>query len=171
MGMDVSGRNPRSEVGEYFRNNVWWWHPLWSYCQQVAPELCSAVAGHSNDGDGLCEQGAGALAGRLQSELDSGRCSDYERDYNAAIAELDLEPCRWCDGSGIRTDEVGLRMGMDRQVLDDHVAVVVGRDTGWCNGCGGEGTVQPFEANYEFSCENVAAFAAFAAASGGFAIW
>ena len=28
MGMDVYGRRPKSERGEYFRNNIWWWHPL-----------------------------------------------------------------------------------------------------------------------------------------------
>ena len=31
MGMDVSGMNPSSETGEYFRNNVWWWRHLWNY--------------------------------------------------------------------------------------------------------------------------------------------
>ena len=31
MGMDVYGERPRTNKGEYFRNNVWWWRPLWNY--------------------------------------------------------------------------------------------------------------------------------------------
>ncbi|QOR55575.1 MAG: hypothetical protein UMS36scaffold28_65 [Phage 59_13] len=29
MGMDVYGVKPKSKQGEYFRNNVWSWRPLW----------------------------------------------------------------------------------------------------------------------------------------------
>ena len=38
MGMDVYGIAPTSERGEYFRNNVWWWRPLWDYCCEVDSE-------------------------------------------------------------------------------------------------------------------------------------
>lgn len=51
MGMDVIGQSPVSERGEYFRNNVWWWHPLWEYCERLAPDLIpSDNLGHYNDG-------------------------------------------------------------------------------------------------------------------------
>ena len=30
MGMDVSGINPSTEVGEYFRANVWSWRPIYA---------------------------------------------------------------------------------------------------------------------------------------------
>jgi len=52
MGMDVYGIAPIAEVGKYFRNNIWWWHPLWNYVQEVAPHLTEGVNGHFNDGDG-----------------------------------------------------------------------------------------------------------------------
>ena len=36
MGMDLSGFNPKSEKGDYFRNNCWWWRPLWDFvCDNV----------------------------------------------------------------------------------------------------------------------------------------
>ena len=25
--------------GVYFRNNVWWWRPLWNYCYAVAEDI------------------------------------------------------------------------------------------------------------------------------------
>lgn len=31
MGFDILGRRAKSEKGEYFRNNVWWWRPLAAY--------------------------------------------------------------------------------------------------------------------------------------------
>ena len=37
MGMDVYGRKPSSPDGEYFRANVWSWHPI----RALIIELCS----------------------------------------------------------------------------------------------------------------------------------
>ena len=31
MGMDVYGKEPKNETGEYFRSNVWWWRRLWDF--------------------------------------------------------------------------------------------------------------------------------------------
>ena len=28
-----------SNPGVYFRNNVWWWRPLWNYCLAVAEDI------------------------------------------------------------------------------------------------------------------------------------
>ena len=39
MGMDVYGINPKTDSGDYFRANVWWWRPLWEcvayYCDDI----------------------------------------------------------------------------------------------------------------------------------------
>ena len=32
MGMDVYGRKPKNETGEYFRANVWSWRPIYWLC-------------------------------------------------------------------------------------------------------------------------------------------
>ncbi len=40
MGMDVYGRNPSSEEGEYFRASVWTWGPIYSFiCEQCGDLL------------------------------------------------------------------------------------------------------------------------------------
>src|SRR3989338_3823289 len=36
VGMDVFGRAPTTEAGEYFRNSGTWWYPLAEYCCEVA---------------------------------------------------------------------------------------------------------------------------------------
>lgn len=55
MGMDVYGRDPANEQGEYFRATVWSWRPI----QALMIELCSDIldeelldAMGTNDGAG-----------------------------------------------------------------------------------------------------------------------
>lgn len=63
MGMDVSGKNPSSAVGEYFRANVWSWrviHHLISIANEtkrgtlVPREIIKGMS--HNDGNGLSDQ-------------------------------------------------------------------------------------------------------------------
>jgi len=170
MGMDVYGNNPSSERGEYFRNNVWWWRPLWDFCAEVAPELTQGVSGHYNDGDGLDEEGAKALANVLTISLSNGVVDTYQTKRNEYLASLPKEECNLCDSTGIRTDEVGVEHGMDVQVLSDVEASVLGRTIGYCNGCSGLGWKESFETHYPFEKANVQEFAEFLADSGGFKI-
>lgn len=149
MGMDVYGTN-----GTYFRNNVWWWHPLWNYCCLVAPEICDGVKyGHTNDGDGLNRVNSVALAEILRAEIKSGATAKYSREYAKAQKALPDEPCNICGGTGKRKEPPAVGPGKIK-----------------CNGCGGKGRVRPFGTNYPFSVENVREFAAFLEKCGGFEI-
>lgn len=170
MGMDVYGKNPTSEKGEYFRNNVWYWRPLWQYCVAVAPELCETVDGDTNGGDGLDEAGALELAKRLRDELESGATAENERQYNEWRASLPWDDCSLCGATGIRTDAVGVEMGMPEKELSPEEAMFAGRSHGWCNGCRGYGKTESWQTNYPFSVENVREFVEFLQDSGGFSI-
>lgn len=165
MGMDVSGKNPTSETGAYFRNNVWWWRPLWNYCCAVAPKLtCKVKYGQTNDGDGLNGDDSKKLAAILQAEIDSGRCAQYEQEYKARLATLPKQKCEFCDGSGVRRNEADNRNGVrDSQGPNGK--------TGACNGCNGSGERPRLETCYPFSTENVQEFVAFLRDCGGFEIW
>ena len=171
MGMDVYGKGATSEKGEYFRNNVWSWRPLWNYCVELAPELCLNVDGDTNGGDGLDAEGAEGLAVILYNELVSGRTADYEKKYKAQIAALPRSVCVYCAGTGIRSDEVGQNMSMPTAVLSPAIQIITGRTHGWCNGCAGEGQVDHFSSNYPFDEANVREFAEFLSDCGGFNIW
>jgi hypothetical protein len=158
MGMDVSGKKPTADAGTYFRNNVWWWRPLWNYVIEVAPELTTKVEhGQYNSGDGLGARDSRTLAAMLTAELDAGRTAQYEADYTARVAALPDEQCWLCSGSGTRTDQLAVERGWDTP----H----------GCNVCKGTGMRRPAETDYPFSAENVAEFRDFVAASGGFEIW
>lgn len=154
MGMDVFGKAPRSEKGEYFRNNVWWWHPLWSYCEEVVPDIAGQVEyGHSNDGDGLDAEAAVELAQRLQAAIDAGATAQYAAERQSALAALPGEVCSICGGTGSRQEPP-----------------LIGPGPIPCNGCNGTGQVRPWETNYPFEVANVQEFAEFLQDCGGFAI-
>lgn len=154
MGMDVFGKSPRSEQGQYFRNNVWWWHPLWEYCERLAPDLIpSNNLGHSNDGWGLGARASRALADRLREALDAGETETYSQQYAKFLAALPDKLCEICGGTGKRVEPPNIGPG-DLP----------------CNGCDGTGHTQNFARNYPFSVENVREFEAFLRECGGFKI-
>ena len=171
MGMDVIGVNPTSEKGEYFRNTVWYWHPLWDYCLNLHEEIAGKVEyGHSNDGDGLNGYDSHTLGERLLADIENGITAEYEQRYNEYLASLPFDDCRYCGTTGIRTDEVGVEHGMPTKELDAELAVALGRTHGYCNACNGEGRTIPWNSNYPFSVDNVREFAEFLLECGGFEI-
>lgn len=134
--------------GAYFRNNVWWWRPLWEYVQEVAGIERIKEFGGSNDGE-VTEEEALQIAKKLRAEIKKGKTKDYEWDYTWKLVRMPDIKCKLCNGTGKRNDE--------------HVK-------GECNACNGLGHERPFETNYPFSVENVKEFAEFCENSGGFEI-
>lgn len=171
MGMDVMGQNPTNEVGEYFRRNVWGWHPLWQYVEDTHPDLAKHVKeGHSNSGDGLKSRRSKELSLRLYKDIESGVAERYVTARNTHLATLPATPCRLCNATGIRTDEVGVENNMPTRELSKEVQETTGRTHGWCNGCSGIGTEPAWETNYHLDVDDIQEFANFLEHCGGFQI-
>jgi hypothetical protein len=169
--MDVYGKNPTGEAGEYFRNNVWWWRPLAEYIITRHADLAGGCTHwHSNDGDGLDAAAAGELARRLRDDITSGRVRAYALERADYLASLPREHCDLCEGTGIRRDRVGRDSGQPERVLSPEVQILTGRTHGWCNACDGVGTREAWEASYPFDEKNVGEFALFLEECGGFSI-
>jgi hypothetical protein len=169
--MDVYGKAPKNETGEYFRRNVWGWRPLWQYVETLHPEVARLVNyPQSNDGDGLDEEGSITLSELLTEDLANGVTDKYIRSRNHYLAQLDQDDCKQCNGVGIRTDEVGVAQGMPDRELAPEVAILTERTHGWCNGCNGEGKVDSFETYYGLERNDIKEFAAFLMDCGGFEI-
>ena len=170
MGMDVYGTKPKNETGEYFRRNVWGWRGLWDYCLDTF-EIANKVGdGHSNSGDGLNAENSRQLAEQMKADIASGAAQDYITARNHKLASLERLTCEWCDGTGIRTDEVGMFQDMPTRELSPEMAMLTGRTHGFCNGCSGEGKKDNWETNYQFDLEDIKEFAEFIENSGGFKI-
>ena len=78
--------------GIYFRNNCWWWRPLWNYCYSIADDLISEElyeSGHHNSGDGLDGYNAQRLGQRLLEEIEKGNTKAYQTNYQQMIEDLD----------------------------------------------------------------------------------
>lgn len=151
MGMDVYGKN-----GSYFRNNVWWWQPLWNYCCEVGSNVIPdkvRASGHSNDGAGLNWADSIKLSEILLHQIESGKTKKYEDEYTAKIEALPDEDCTICGGTGLRAEVPNIGPGKLS-----------------CNGCNRTGKCRPWSASYPFSVENVKAFAEFLLTCGGFEI-
>ena len=82
MGADVHGNKPRSEVGDYFRANIFQWFPLARFIKKVAPEIammCEAGQGwFFNNGYGIDDSAAIKLADILDAEIAAGRASLFD---------------------------------------------------------------------------------------------
>ena len=118
MGFDLSGLNPNvsrpepelppftertdddwgtyhawqeENCGVYFRNNVWWWRPLWSYVCSVCYNILSdkdIEQGSWNDGHKISKTKADKIAERLRKCLKDGHVELTEAKYKQDQGQL-----------------------------------------------------------------------------------
>jgi len=142
----------KDNPGIYFRNNCWWWRPLWTYCAIVDDgELISEDtyhSGHNNDGAGLDAKDSVKLAVKLQVTIEDGSCQSYKKDYEEHLAGLPPENCFRCNNNNHGNNK-------KRE----------------CKNCDKTGVRENFGASYPFSVDNVKNFIAFLKDCGGFEIW
>jgi hypothetical protein len=109
--------------------------------------------GHSNVGWGLDDDGATALAERLELALRSGYTHRYAELYHQRIRSLPYQPCAVCGATGHRAEPPAIGPG---PLL--------------CNACDGKGEVPDFETHYPFDEDNFCEFAGLLRLCGGFRI-
>ena len=183
MGFDLSGMNPNmtrpephlppftertdadwetyhqwqdDNCGVYFRNNVWWWRPLWNFVTGICDDILTEKdmeSGSYNDGHKISKTKANRIASRLFKLIKSGKVKEYEEGYKKELASLEQIDCDICDATGSRQEPPKTGAG-DRE----------------CNGCSGTGKVDDWAKSYPFSEDNVREFANFCLNSGGFQI-
>ena len=183
MGFDLSGLNPNitrpqpklppmtdrtdkhweeyhewqdENCGTYFRNNVWWWRPLWHFVSKICDNILTdrdVEEGCMNNGQRISKTKADRLAKRLFKLIEDGRVKEYENKYREDLASLEQVDCDICDATGKRQEPPKAGTG-DRE----------------CNGCNGTGKRDDWAKSYPFSEDNVREFANFCANSGGFTI-
>ena len=82
-----------SNPGVYFRNNVWWWRPLWSYVVNLCEDILTEEDiqhGSYNDGHEISQKKAYKIGVRLLKDIDSGKTAVYEEIHtknNAYLSE------------------------------------------------------------------------------------
>ena len=137
----------KANPGYYFRNNVWWWRPLWNYCYQVADDIIDEhtyESGHSNSGAGLDADGAKALGNRLMQLIADCSVIKYEATYIQQLDDLPDEACVRCNNNNRG----------DNKKKD-------------CTNCNQTGLKPNINKSYPFDSRNVEEFAHFCLQSGG----
>ena len=73
----------KDNPGKYFRNNCWWWRPLWDYVYNELDILTEKEweSGHYNDGFTISESKATQIGIELHTHLASGRVTEYKKEY------------------------------------------------------------------------------------------
>lgn len=164
MGMDVYGKKPTSPEGEYFRNNVWWWHPLWEYCCYVQNDLVKRVPyAHENSGDGLGSVASRKLGLKLQETINTGEAQKYVDSYYDQLKTLPDEPCFCIKKSLYEVFSMSAEIPFPK--LPD-----VKSPNPECNTCKGTGMQPNWSKNYHIDVDNIQKFSNFLIACGGFQI-
>ena len=79
--------------GIYFRNNVWWWRPLWDYIYDVCPDILGGRyhGGHNNGGTEFTNDEAKEIAAKLLQEIDEGNTEAYQKLYEIRTEDDEFE--------------------------------------------------------------------------------
>ena len=70
--------------GTYFRNNVWFWRPLWNFVSGVCENILTEKdieRGSFNDGHKISKTKANKIAKRLFKLIESGQVKEYEKVF------------------------------------------------------------------------------------------
>ena len=90
MGFDVYGIDPKNDMGEYFRANIWYWRPLWDYVCSINKDIISKEdwqKGHYNDGYEIDEKRALKMAERIDKAIKRGEVAKAKQEYDNPNAE------------------------------------------------------------------------------------
>jgi hypothetical protein len=159
MGVDISGKKPKTEVGDYFQSNWWGWRPINYLCELAAYNSKLKINFEnwgSNDGAGLktqkqCDKLANALEDFLGSEL---RIKDDEDRIYLCLGS-------WCEaGTGKMVSSE------DAQMLNEQFSYGIIHYTPIVSQSG-----QIVESSHSTSVYKIKQFITFLRECGGFEIW
>jgi hypothetical protein len=151
---DAREQYEKQNPGEYFRNNVWWWRPLWNYvcktCKDVMTED-QIISGLNNSGFIVDKETVNNMVDILTEAIASDKHKEYEEVYYRELNKLPDEPCTSCKGKCFIYVEA-------KDKIEE------------CLSCKGTGLRKNWDSNYPFSHENVEKFVKFLSMSGGIQI-
>ena len=98
---EAKNKYEEENPGQYFRNNVWWWRPLWVYVCDVCAYVMNPNhidAGDSNSGYKIDQPTVDRMVEKLQIEIALGNHKKYETSHTKELKSLPDEKCDYCKG-------------------------------------------------------------------------
>ena len=152
-------------VGDYFRNNVWWWRPLANYVIQFTGciDESDQVAWSENGGHEVDDQTAKQIHNQLKVLIESGHTQKFQDDYEKERLKaekhndkVEKELKKFCKSVEKRLGKTNLAPAEFPKADHDEWERIYHK--------------RKWNASYPFSVENVKEFAEFCRFSGGFKI-
>ena len=163
---DFQNKYQEDNQGTYFRNNVWWWRPLWQFvCEQCQEFLTVADmnGGNSNDGYKITKTKSIKIAKRLSKVLAGTFVDEVDREHSLRAAKA-------------KVDNEQLKEQMDaihKEVNKNHVGnsiVPANYPKPYYKKWKKLQDAHNWDGDYPFDKENIENFAKFCRDSGGFEI-
>ena len=152
-------------VGDYFRNNVWWWRPLANYVIKFTGCVNEddAELWSTNDGHEVDDQTAKQIHNQLQVLIKSGHTQKFQDDYEKERLKaekhndkVEKELKEFCKSVEKKLGKTDLAPADFPKADHDEWERIYHK--------------KKWNASYPFSVENVKEFAEFCRFSGGFKI-
>ena len=161
---EAKSKYEESNPGYYFRNNVWWWRPLWSFVCSVCDDFLSVddcEKGCFNDGRRISKTKATKIGKRLSKVLADGTVDTRDRQYALDKAKADIDNKEMEKRLDALKEEVKEKFG-------DMVPANYPEEykTRWDE----IHSTKNWSSDYPFNKDNVENFAKFCLESGGFEI-
>jgi hypothetical protein len=92
MGFDLYGKKAKTEKGEYFRNNVWWWRRLAKFvCERTGVvDDKDKEAWQYNDGHLVSSNEATQIAKQLRYLIKTGQVDKYQNEVEQERQKAEL---------------------------------------------------------------------------------
>ena len=152
--------------GNYFRNNVWWWRPLWSFtCDHCADFLTEddMNGGCYNDSYIITEDKAVAIAERLYEALKEPETQEY-LDNHMKTMEKAKKHNEMIEQEKKALDEIAVAITGDKNVAPIDYPKDLKKKFDELT------KKRDWASSYPINRENIENFARFAEQSGGFSI-
>ena len=152
--------------GNYFRNNVWWWRPLWTFtCDHCADFLTEddMNGGCYNDSYIITENKAIAIAERLYEALKEPETQEYLDNHMKAM-EKAKKHNEMIEQEKKALDEIAVAITGDKNVAPINYPKDLKKKFDELQ------KRRDWAASYPINRENIENFARFAEQSGGFSI-
>lgn len=171
MSLEIVGKRPTTKRGRVFVTSWWAWKPLALYITQTHEAFAEAFDEETSRPIGLEADRARALGEAIREALEGGLVEGFARQFQQFQADTYARvECSVCQGSGVRTDRLGKARGLDSITLDEFTSLVLGRSSGSCDSCRGEGLVDSPLMAYTFQPRVLENFATFLVECGGFEV-
>ena len=153
--------------GVYFRNNVWWWRPLWEYVCTICDDIISDEemnGGCVNDGILINENKATSIAKRLSEKIADGSVQEYEQEFMSRVLQAKA------DNEEVDKETKALREEVIKATGDKKIAPC-DYPKKYKTRYDKIRAKENWDGHYPFNTKNVEQFAKFCNESGGFEIW